>query len=119
MKQGIPAKEVAADEIKEVCERYPHMKGIYDDLTKKSYTKMLRNRISALKSRTKKKAEERELTTLREMARRIFLLKKCDVLSERVYELLLLENDDDFKSLLGVLKAPLKPQISQKDQTCH
>lgn len=110
MKQGVPAKEIAVDEIKEVCEKYPHMRGIYDDLTKKSYTKMLRNRISALKSRTKKKAEELELTTLREMARRIYLLQKNEVLSERVYELLKIESDDDFKAVLRVLKVPPNQQ---------
>lgn len=45
LKQGVPAKEVAADEEKEVCAKYPYMQYVYDNLTTKKYIKMLRNRI--------------------------------------------------------------------------
>ena len=103
MRQGIPAKEVAADEMRAVCKRFPHLKGVYDNLTKKSYMKMMRNRISALKSRIKKKAEERELTMLREMARRVFLLQKYELLTEKELELLRIDSDDHFSNLVKLL----------------
>ena len=61
MKQGVPVEEVVKEEREDICKRYPHMKGVYEGITKIGYSKMLRNRISALKSRVKKKSEEQEL----------------------------------------------------------
>jgi len=103
MKLGMSVQEVAADEIAEVCQKLPHMKGLYENLTPNNYAKMLRNRISALKSRIKMKAEKSELAMLREMARRVFLLKKYDLLTPKEYELLRIDNEDDFQKLLQML----------------
>ena len=89
--------------MEEICKRYPHMKGVYDGITKSEYAKMLRNRISALKSRMKKKSEEKELKMLRTMARRLYLLKKYDLMPLREFELLKIENDDEFEVLLNYM----------------
>ena len=47
------------------------MKEWYNTMTAEDYKKMLRNRISALKSRVKKKEEEKELYALRRMKDRL------------------------------------------------
>ena len=103
MKKGEPVEEVVKEEKNEICKRYPHMKGIYDSITKGEYIKMLRNRISALKSRIKKKSEERELKMLRTMARRLYLLKKYDLVPVREFELLKIENDDEFTAIVNYM----------------
>lgn len=53
LKQGVPLNEVVGNEEAEVCGKFPHMHYIYDNLSKKRYTKLLRSRISALKVRIK------------------------------------------------------------------
>ena len=75
MRQGVPVTEIIADEKKEVEERFPHLLNMYNGLTRVQYSKIIRNRISALKSRIKKKSEEGELRMLREMVRRLYLMK--------------------------------------------
>lgn len=103
MKQGVPVAEVVREEMDEVCEKYPHMHGVYDGISRFEYAKMLRNRISALNSRVKKKSEERELQSLREIARRLFLFKKYDLLPARELELLKIENDDEFLAIVSYM----------------
>ena len=99
----------------------PHMKGVYDGITKSEYAKMLRNRISALKSRIKKKSEERELKMLRTMARRLYLLKRFNLMPVKEFELLKIENDDEFDAIVNYLTTKkttsksLKTEISQED----
>lgn len=80
LKRGESLESVIKEEKEDICRRYPHMKVVYDSLTKPEYAKMIRNRISALKSRIKKKSEERELRMLRTMARRLYLMDKYDLL---------------------------------------
>lgn len=103
MKQGVAVGEVVKEEKDEVCKRYPHMRGVYEGITKNEYAKMLRNRISALKSRVKKKSEERELKMLRIMARRIFMLKKYELMPVKEFELLKIENDDEFEAIVNFM----------------
>lgn len=110
MRQGLPVSEVVQDEMEEVCKRLPHMKGVYEGLTRRSYAKMLRNRVSALKSRIKKKSEERELKMLRTMARRLFLLQRFSLMPPREFELLKIENDEEFEAIIGFL-------TSKRDKT--
>ena len=83
--------------------RYPHMRGVYDGITKSDYSKMLRNRVSALKSRIKKKSEERELKILRTMARRLFVMNKYDLMPVREFELLKIEDEDEFDAVTSYL----------------
>lgn len=85
MKQGVAVNQVVEEEMEDVCKRYPYMRSFYQHITRYTYAKMLRNRISALKSRMKKKGESEQLDVLREMARRLFLLKKYNLLPEKDY----------------------------------
>ena len=55
------------DRIQKKLDKNPVMKEWYNTMTAEDYKKMLRNRISALKSRVKKKEEEKELYSLRRM----------------------------------------------------
>ena len=86
-----------------MCKKNPHMRGVYDGITKNEYAKMLRNRISALKSRIKKKSEERELKMLRTMARRLYLLQRFTLMPVRELELLKIENDAEFEAIIQYL----------------
>ena len=112
MKKGEAVEEVVKQEKNEICKRYPHMKGVYEDITKKEYIKMLRNRISALKSRIKKKSEERELKMLRTMARRLYLLNKYDLFPVKEFELLKIESDDDFTAIVNYMTSKDNGQLS-------
>lgn len=105
LKRGEPLETVIKEEKEDICRRYPHMKGIYDSLSKPEYVKMIRNRISALKSRIKKKSEERELKMLRTMARRLYLMHKYDLVPQRELELIKIENDDEFKTVVDYLSS--------------
>ena len=99
----MPVGEVVKEEMDKICKKNPHMKGVYDGITKSEYAKMLRNRISALKSRIKKKSEERELKMLRTMARRLYLLKRFNLMPVKEFELLKIENDDEFEAIVNYL----------------
>ena len=59
------------DRIFKKLDKNPVMKEWYMNMNADDYKKMLRNRISALKSRVKKKEEEKELHALRRMKERL------------------------------------------------
>ena len=96
-------EEVVREEKETVLPKYPHLQAVYDRLTRTTYQKMLRNRMQALKSRLKKKSEDRELESLRELARRVFQLNKHDHLPKETFELLRLDSDQDFAKLASLL----------------
>ena len=89
--------------MQEVCQKMPHMKGVYKGITREAYTKMLRNRISSLGSRLRRKGEEGQLNKLRELARRFYFLKKYDLVSEPILELLKIENDEKFAAMIRLV----------------
>ena len=86
------------------------MKEWYNTMTAEDYKKMLRNRISALKSRVKKKEEEKELYALRRMKDR---LKMCVglIIQRDQYEALVDSSDSSFKKLLQQMKARKNSEV--------
>ena len=92
------------------------MRGVYLGITKNEYARMLKNRISALKTRIRRKNEERELKMLRTMARRLYLLHRFDLMPKREFELLKTENDHEFEILVNYMAAKEK-QKSQSNSS--
>ena len=83
-------------------------------MTAEDYKKMLRNRISALKSRVKKKEEEKELYALRRMKDRLSMC--VDLLIPReLYDALVDSSDVPFKRLLQKLKAKKNDSEQQEE----
>ena len=75
------------DKMARKLQKNPVMKEWYNNMTGEEYKKMLRNRISALKSRVKKKEEEKELYALRRMKQRL-LMGMDTIISKDSYEAL-------------------------------
>ena len=98
------------DRIQKKLDKNPVMKEWYNTMTAEDYKKMLRNRISALKSRVKKKEEEKELYALRRMKDR---LKMCVglIIQRDQYEALVDSSDSSFKKLLQQMKARKNSEV--------
>ena len=79
-------------------------------MSAEDYKKMLRNRISALKSRVKKKEEEKELQSLRRMKQRLLMCLDV-IISKENYHAMIDMDDDSFKNMLESMKgADHQPQ---------
>ena len=91
------------DKMAQKLHKNPVMKEWYNKMTGEEYKKMLRNRISALKSRVKKKEEEKELYALRRMKQRL-LLGVDTIISQEHLEALLEFDDGSYKRLVQDLR---------------
>ena len=86
--------DVVREEAIQICKRHMHMKEFYDTIGKKGYIKMLRNRISALKARIKRKSEERELTILRTRARRLHQMPSPSLIPPHLMDVIKIDEDE-------------------------
>ena len=91
------------DKMAQKLHKNPVMKEWYNKMTGEEYKKMLRNRISALKSRVKKKEEEKELYALRRMRQRL-QMGLDTIISQEHYEALQEFDDSSYKRLVQDLR---------------
>jgi hypothetical protein len=93
---GADVRQVMSTEAEERGARLPHMREIYAQMSSDEYVKILRNRISAQKSRLKRKREEKEMSSMRTVAKRLVSLNESGVLDHEHYQLLKFPEDSQF-----------------------
>ena len=91
------------DKMASKLNKNPVMKEWYNNMTGEEYKKMLRNRISALKSRVKKKEEEKELYALRRMKQRL-LMGIDTIISRDNFDALQEFDDSSYKKFIQDLR---------------
>ena len=105
LKGGMDVSSIweSEDKMARKLQKNPVMKEWYNNMTGEEYKKMLRNRISALKSRVKKKEEEKELYALRRMKQRL-LMGIDTIISRDNFDALQEFDDSSYKKLIQDLR---------------
>ena len=116
LKGGMDVSSIweSEDKMASKLNKNPVMKEWYNKMTGEEYKKMLRNRISALKSRVKKKEEEKELYALRRMKQRL-LIGMDTIISRDNYEALQEFDDSSYKKYIQDLREASGLQSTPND----